>query len=199
MGVGMWAAIKRLIALATIAAIGLLLAGCYRDFGPVVAEPEPLPPPTLNTRLQLGDKLTVTVYNEPSLTGVYEVAPGGLIDLPLIGQVKAVGRTHSELETEIADRYARGHILQEPKVTVAVVEYRPFYIFGEVIKPGGYPYRAGLNVLTAVTTAGGLTYRGSKNTVLIQRAGQQVWNEYPLLSSVVILPGDLIRIPERYF
>ena len=62
-----------------------------------------------------------------------------------------------------------------------------------------YPYRAGLNVLTAVTTAGGLTYRGRKDTVLIQRAGQQVWNEYPLLSSVVILPGDLIRIPERYF
>jgi polysaccharide export outer membrane protein len=50
-----------------------------------------------------------------------------------------------------------------------------------------------------VTEAGGLTYRGSKTAVLLQRAGQQTWNEYPLLSSVTILPGDLIRIPERYF
>jgi protein involved in polysaccharide export with SLBB domain len=195
----MWAVTKRLVTLAAIAAIGLTLAGCYRDFGPVVAEPEPLPPATVNTRLQLGDRLTVTIFNEPTLSGVYDITPGGFIDMTLIGQVKAVGRTHSELEAEIADRYARGHFLQEPKVTVAVVEYRPFYIFGEVIKPGVYPYRPGLNVLTAVTTAGGLTYRGRKDTVLIQRAGQQVWNEYPLLSSVVILPGDLIRIPERYF
>jgi len=190
---------KRLVALAVNVAIGLTLAGCYRDFGPVVAEPEPLPPPIVNTRFQLGDRLIVTIFNEPNLSGVYDITPGGFIDMPLIGLVRAVGRIHSELEAEIAGRYARGHFLQEPKVTVAVIEYRPFYIFGEVVKPGMYPYRAGLNVLTAVTTAGGLTYRGRKDTVLIQRAGQHVWNEYPLLSSVVILPGDLIRIPERYF
>lgn len=198
----MWAMrniIKRLAALASVAVIGLTLAGCYRDFGPVAAEPEPLPPPISNTRFQLGDRLTVTVYDEPNLTGVYDITPAGFIEMPLIGPVKAIGRTHTELEKEIADRYSNGHFLQEPKVTVVVVEYRPFYIFGEVAKPGSYPYRAGLNVLTAVTTAGGLTYRGSKDTVLIQRAGQQVWNEYPLLSSVTVLPGDLIRIPERYF
>ena len=87
----MWAVIKRLVALAAIATIGLTLAGCYRDFGPVVAEPEPLPPPTVNTRLQLGDRLTVTIFNEPTLSGVYDITPGGFIDMPLIGQIKAVG------------------------------------------------------------------------------------------------------------
>jgi polysaccharide export outer membrane protein len=195
----MWAMINRWISLGAVIAIGLLVAGCYRDFGPVVAEPEPLPPPTVTTYFQVGDKVTVTVYDEPNLTGVYDVNPGGFIEMPLVGPVKAVGRTQAQLEREIADRYSRGKFLQEPKVTVVVVEYRPIYVFGEVIKPGSYPYRGGLNALTAVTTAGGLTYRGSKDTVLIQRAGEQVWNQYPLLSSVTILPGDLIRIPERYF
>jgi polysaccharide export outer membrane protein len=194
----MWAMINKCVTLGVIA-IGLLLAGCYTDFGPVVGEPAPLPPPAAAATLQLGDRVTVTIYDEPNLTGVYDVTPGGSLDLPLIGNVRAVGRTPSELEREIASLYIRGKYLQEAKVTIAVVSYQPFYIFGEVAKPGPYPYQSGLNILTAVTTAGGLTYRGSKSTVLIQRAGQQVWTEYPLLSSVTILPGDLIRVPERYF
>jgi protein involved in polysaccharide export with SLBB domain len=191
--------ISRFVSLGAVIAIGLLLAGCYRDFGPVVAEPELVPPPTVTTHLQVGDKLTITVYDEPNLTGVYDVTPAGVVVLPLIGAVKAVDHTTAELEREIADRYSRGKFLTEPKVTVVVVEYRPIYIFGEVAKPGSFPYRPGLNILTAVTEAGGLTYRGSKDTVYIQRAGEQVWNEYPLLSSVTIMPGDLIRVPERYF
>ena len=191
--------IKRIFSLSVALLIGLLLAGCYRDFGPVVAEPEPLPPPIVTTHLQVGDRLTVTVYNEPTLTGVYDVTPAGSVVMPLIGAVRAVGRTSVELARIISDRYRSGKFLEEPKVTVTVVEYRPFYIFGEVVRPGSFPYRPGLNILTAVTEAGGLTYRGSKDTVLIQRAGQQVWNEYPLLSNVDVLPGDLIRIPERYF
>ena len=70
---------------------------------------------------------------------------------------------------------------------------------GEAEKPGQYPYLSGLNVLTAITTAGGLTYRASRTTVLIQRAGEDVWKEYPMVSTVTVLPGDLIRIPQRYF
>ena len=70
---------------------------------------------------------------------------------------------------------------------------------GEAEKPGQYPYLSGLNVLTAITTAGGLTYRASRTTVLIQRAGEDVWKEYPMVSTVAVLPGDLIRIPQRYF
>jgi protein involved in polysaccharide export with SLBB domain len=195
----MWGKFHKVFFLAAVLAVGMTLAGCYRDFGPVAAEPDPLPPPIARTTLELGDRLTVTVYDEPNLTGVYDINPGGFIEMPLIGSVQAIGHTPKDLEREIIARYSAGKFLTEPKVTVAVVEYRPFYIFGEIAKPGAYPYRAGLNVLTAVTEAGGLTYRGSKTTVLLQRAGQQTWNEYPLLSSVTILPGDLLRIPERYF
>jgi polysaccharide export outer membrane protein len=191
--------IGRFVSFVIVLIASLLLSGCYRDFGPVVAEPEPIPPPLVVTHIQTGDRLTVTVYNEPLLTGVYDVNTSGTVVMPLIGSVRAVGRTPSELAKIIADRYLRGKFLQEPQVTVTEVEYRPIYIFGEVTHPGSIPYRPGYNVLTAVTEAGGLTYRGSKDTVLIQHAGEQVWNEYPLLSSVEILPGDVIRVPERFF
>jgi protein involved in polysaccharide export with SLBB domain len=190
---------NKLVSFAAIVAIGLLLTGCYRDFGPVVSNPDVLPPPIVTPHFQVGDRLTITVYDEPNLTGVYDVDPAGAVMLPLIGAVKAVGLTQAELQREIADRYSSGKFLQEPKVTVTIVEYRPIYIFGEIAHPGAIPYSPGLNVLTAVTAAGGLTFRGRRDTVLIQHAGEQVWNEYPQLSSVTIMPGDLIRIPERYY
>jgi protein involved in polysaccharide export with SLBB domain len=196
---GLRAMINRFITLGSILAIGLMLAGCYRDFGPVVAEPQPLPGPVTPVSIQVGDRLTVTVYGEPNLTGVYDVTPGGFINLPLIGNVRAVDRTYLQLQREIEDRYSRGKFLQEPKVTIAVVEYRPVYLFGEVARPGSIPYRPGLNILTAVTAAGGLTYRSSREKIYLQRSGEQVWNEYPQLSSVTIMPGDLIRIPERFY
>lgn len=191
--------ISKWVSFGAIILAGLLLAGCYTDFGPVASEPNPIPPSAAGSFLQLGDRVTVTVYGEADLTGVYDVNPSGNLDLPLIGTVKAVGRTPAELEGVIAERYKRGKFLDEPKVTIAVVQYRPVYIFGEVSHPGPIPYVSGLNVLTAITTAGGLTYRGDKSTVLIQHAGEQAWTQYPLLSSVTVLPGDIIRVPEIYF
>ena len=191
--------IRRCVALGAVVAIGLLLAGCYTDYGPVAHEPAPIPPPVAGAFLQLGDRVTVTVYGEPNLSGVFEVTPAGNLDLPLIGSITAVGRTPTELGSAIAGRYKRSKILEEPKVTLAVVEYTPVYIFGEVGHPGPIQYRTGLNALTAITTAGGLTYRGSRSTILIQHAGDPAWTEYPLLSSVTILPGDIIRVPERYY
>ena len=78
--------------------------------------------------------------------------------------------------------------------------YQPsFFISGSVQRPGEYPYRSGLNLISAVTAAGGFTYRASHTSVLIQHAGEGLWREYPLSTSVAISPGDLIRIPERYF
>ncbi|HXW64791.1 MAG TPA: polysaccharide biosynthesis/export family protein [Burkholderiaceae bacterium] len=185
--------------LGAVVAIGLLLGGCYTDFGPVAAEPKPPPPPAVASYIQLGDRVTITIYEEPNLSGVFDVNPDGALDLPLIGTVKVVGRTPLEVERTIAARYKSGKFLEQPKVQVAVVEYRPIYIFGEVLKPGAYSFRNGLNALTAVTEAGGITYRGSRSSVFIQHAGESVWVEYPLVASVTILPGDLIRIPERFF
>lgn len=149
-------------------------------------------------RLQAGEKIRVTVYGEPSLSGDYQIDPSGFLSLPLAGTVKAAGFTQSELERELAKHF-RSEYLRNPKVTVSVVEFRPFYIIGEVQKPGAYPYSSGLNILRAIAVAGGTTYRGSKSTVEIQRAGESEMHEYPLQASILIMPGDMIRIPQRYF
>jgi protein involved in polysaccharide export with SLBB domain len=186
---------------AAVLAIGLLLSGCFTDFGPVVVgdsiEPVAAAPLNVNSQIQAGDKIKLTVYGEDALSGVYEVSPSGLVSLPLIGTIKAVGRTRAELERQITSRYVS--FVKDAKVTVAVIEYRPFYIMGEVLRPGKYPYESGLNALTAISTAGGLTYRANKSSVLIQRPGEEAWHEYPLTASVTVGPGDLVRVPERYF
>lgn len=185
---------------AIILVLAAQLAGCYGDYGPVVGEPDPVLQPThVATFVQTGDVLKVTIYGEEGLTGAYTVNPAGDVSMPLIGTVKAAGLTMPELEHEITRRYVAGKFLQDPKITVDTVSYKPIYVLGEALRPGAYPYSAGLNVLTAVTLAGGFTYRASKTTVLIQHAGETIWNEYPLAATTTIAPGDLIRVPERYF
>jgi polysaccharide export outer membrane protein len=149
-------------------------------------------------RLQAGEKIRVTVYGEASLSGDYQIDPSGYLSLPLAGTVKAAGLTQAELEQELAKKF-RSEYLRNPRVTVSIMEFRPFYILGEIEKPGAYPYTSGLNVLSAIAIAGGTTYRGSRSTVLIQHPGESGMREYPLASSVPILPGDIIRIPQRYF
>jgi len=149
-------------------------------------------------RLQAGEKIRVNVYGEASLSGDYQIDPSGFVSLPLAGTVKAAGLTQPELEQELTQKF-RTQYLRNPKVTVSVLEFRPFYILGEIEKPGAYPYTSGLNVLSAIAIAGGTTYRASKSTVLIQHPGEAGLREYPLTSSIPVLPGDIIRIPQRYF
>jgi protein involved in polysaccharide export with SLBB domain len=174
--------------------IGLQVAGCYTDFGSVVVAEEPVVRPVETTHLQPGDRIKVTVYGEENLNGVYDVDPSGAVSLPLAGAIRAAGRTRSELQREITAKY-RSEYLQDPKVTVDFVAFRPFYVMGEAEHPGEFPYRTGLDVVSAITTAGGLTYRGSRSTVLIRHAGDEVWREYAQVPSVMIAPGDIIRIP----
>ena len=148
--------------------------------------------------LQGGDKIRVTVYGEDKLTGDYEIDPGGFVSLPLAGTVRAAGLTKPQLEVELAKKF-RGDYLKNPKVTVDVVSFRPFYVLGEVSKPGEYPYKSGLNLLGAIAVAGGETYRANNDYVVIQRGGSSELKKYPKASNVPIYPGDLIRLPERYF
>jgi polysaccharide export outer membrane protein len=149
-------------------------------------------------RFQGGEKIHITVFNEPTLSGDYDVDPNGMVSLPLAGTVRAVGLTQPQFEQELAKKF-RSEYLRDPKVTVTILQYRPIYLVGEVEKQGEYPYKPGLNVLTALAMAGGGTYRANRNYVLIQHNGDSGMKEYPQTSATLILPGDLIRIPERYF
>jgi protein involved in polysaccharide export with SLBB domain len=180
---------------------GLQLAGCYTDFGPVEvgAGPSSLSGASVASRLQAGEKVRITVYGEEGLTGEYDINPAGYVTMPLIGSIKAAGRSQSEFGSDVGSRYRHGGFLQDPHVTVSVVQFKPFYVLGEAANPGEYPFRSGLNVHTAVAMAGGFTYRASKSYVLIRHTGDEVWKEYSLAEPVPIAPGDLIRVPERYF
>jgi protein involved in polysaccharide export with SLBB domain len=193
--------IAKYVRLAIVLLTGLQLAGCYTDYGPIElgAAPVSLSGAGVATRLQPGDRIKMTVYGEEALTGEYDINPSGYVTMPLIGATRAAGRTQAEFGRDVANKYRSGGLLQDPNVTVAVVQFHPFYVLGEAVSPGEYPFRSGLNVHTAVAMAGGFTYRASRSYVLIRHIGDEVWKEYPLAEPVPIAPGDLIRVPERYF
>ena len=149
-------------------------------------------------RLGAGDKVKVTTFGEESLTGEFNVSGSGMVALPLVGEVKAQGLTTTELQQSIETALKDGY-LREPRVSVQVLTYRPFYILGEVNKPGEYPYTNGLTVLNAVATANGFTYRANSRRVRIRRVGETEEKEYEITSTSAVAPGDTIRIRERLF
>ena len=148
--------------------------------------------------LGTGDKLRINVFGQPELSGQFVVDGTGAISLPLIGQVVATGSSSQELETTIAEKLADGFLL-EPRVSVEVTNYRPFYILGEVGRPGEYPFNSGLTVLNAVAAAGGFTYRANKKIVYIKSVGADQEVKYELNTNTVVKPGDTLRISERIF
>ena len=149
-------------------------------------------------RVAPGDKLRVTVFGEDRLSGEYQIDNAGSISLPLAGTIEGAGLTKSELEQSITTQL-KSQYLRNPKVTVDVVSYRPFYVLGEVQKPGEYQFRSGLNVLSAIAIAGGATYRANPSKVLIQRSGSNDEKEYPQSPTVLVMPGDVVRVAERFF
>lgn len=149
-------------------------------------------------RLGVADRVRILIYNEPTLSGEFVVNSNGAIAVPLIGDVVATSKTATELSSEITARLSQGY-LRDPRVSIDVVNFRPFYILGEVNKPGEYPYSNGLTVLNAVATAQGFTYRADKRRVYIKSAGKEAEEALRLSSAVEVKPGDTIRIGERIF
>jgi protein involved in polysaccharide export with SLBB domain len=145
-----------------------------------------------------GDKLKVTVFGNEDLTGETEVAPGGQITLPLIQQVPAAGKTILQLEEEIRHKLSPDFV-KNPRLSIEVLNYRPFYIIGEVKNPGSYPYVAGMTVVNAIALAGGFTYRANKDEVLIVRATEPNKKPATAARTDVVLPGDVVEVRERLF
>jgi polysaccharide export outer membrane protein len=149
-------------------------------------------------KLGPGDKVRITVYGEPTLSGEFLVSTAGKISFPMVGEIDANGLTTREITTKIATKLSDGYILN-PQVSSEVLTYRPFYILGEVNKPGEYPYTSDLTVIKAVATAQGFTYRANSRKFFIRHAGDVEEHEYPLDGNVYVQPGDTIRIIERHF
>lgn len=144
------------------------------------------------------DKIRVITFGEDSLSGEFLISGSGKVAMPLIGEVQAAGLTVPEFQQKVEVALKQGY-LKDPRVSVEVMTYRPFYILGEVQKPGEYPYTNGLTVLNAVATANGFTYRANTKRVFIKRADSTAEEKYPLNSQTPVAPGDTIRISERYF
>jgi len=183
-----------------LAVLATVIVGCAQA-APLQPAPQASAPAVADLgeyRLGVADKIKVTVYGEDSLSGEFQVGANGNVALPLIGETRARGLTTSEIQVAIAEALAKGY-LNQPRVSVEVRNYRPFYILGEVKKPGEYPYTNSLTVLNAVATAEGFTYRADTRRVFIKRADSAVEQAYPLNSATVVTPGDTIRIGERYF
>lgn len=149
-------------------------------------------------RLSADDQISVTVFNEADLSiDRVRIGSTGTISMPLLGQVDIDNLTATEVERKLSTLLLDGY-LKKPNVTVTITEYRPFYINGEVAKPGSYPYRKGLTVQKAVVLAGGFTERAAKSGIsLVSEEDTQF--EKPVSLSDSIQPGDVITVDESFF
>lgn len=151
-------------------------------------------------QLGSGDRLRITVYGEETLTGEYRVTGEGMVSFPLIGNVEAQGRSVEQLQETLTARLADGY-LSDPRVSAEVLDYRPYYILGEVTRPGEYPFSVGLTIEQAVAAAGGFTYRAKDDRVFLKRAmdTQEKIVDLDETPAFRVLPGDTIRVGERFF
>lgn len=149
-------------------------------------------------RLGAGDKLQIDVFNQADLTGEYTLDGNGHFTMHLIGQVNAMGKTPTELEALLIGKLKPDYLVN-PRISVRVQSYRPFYIIGEVKSPSSYAYVNGMTYLTAVAIAGGFTYRAKKDRVYVVRGGDRAGEETRLDVNDKVRPGDIIRIAERMF
>ncbi|ALL14890.1 polysaccharide biosynthesis/export family protein [Caulobacter henricii] len=186
-----------LVSALVLATLGAVPAQARRAQPPAAAAP---PAIAQDGAYLLGssDKVRVTVYGEPTLSGEFFVTGSGVVSLPLIGEVKAAGLSLSQFQQAVQSSLSDGY-LKDPRVSAEVLTFRPFYILGEVSKPGTYPYTSGLTVMNAVATAGGYTYRADKKQVFVKRNGATEEQKLALDPTVTVAPGDTIRIGERFF
>jgi polysaccharide export outer membrane protein len=174
-----------------------MLGGCS---SPTASMPTLASAPAGNYRVGAGDKLHIVVQDLQSANGDYIVEDSGAISLPYIKQIDVVGMTYREIEQGIAASLLRQGIMTgDPVVNVGPVELRPFYVVGEVNKPGQFEYRQGMTVLAAISAAGGYTYRAQTGKVAVTRIvnGKDVTSKADEFATV--LPGDRIRVYERWF
>ena len=148
--------------------------------------------------LDSGDRLRVVVFGQDGLTNSYAVDTAGNITMPLIGPVRARGRTTTQVSASLVTRLRQG-FLREPHVAVEVEAYRPFFILGEVTLPGQYPYVANMTVETAVAIAGGYTPRAFKRKIEITRPVEGLTEKRTVSPNYPVRPGDTIVIAERWF
>ena len=187
---------KELVLTMTCLAAFALLGACSSPLGS-------LPPVSAASaseyKLQPGDELLVTIQDVAQADRSYIIDSGGTISLPLLQEVKVAGLSVREVENRIAEGFRARELLKNPIISVQPGALRPFYVIGEVNSPGEINYRQGMTVLSAISAAGGYTYRAQEGQVEVVRTvnGQEVRSKAS--EDTLIQPGDRIRVYERWF
>ena len=151
-------------------------------------------------RLGSADQVRVTVFNDPRLTGDFRVSDAGTLALPLLGTVRAAGRTTPEVERAIEAEMKAKNLFRDPNVAVEVLNYRPIFVLGMVERGGQFPYQPGMTALTAVAVAGGFNYRAIRDYVSITRVGHDNKPvEFRAARESLVQPGDVVTVFERRF
>jgi len=152
-----------------------------------------------NYRLASGDVISIQVLGEEDLKREkIRLSDAATISYPILGEIKLFGKTVGELERLIRDGL-KGRYLVNPQVTVTIVEYRNFFINGQVEKPGGYPYIPGLTVRKAVSVAGGFRERAAKNKIFVISDDDRSQTPRRVDQDAPIKPGDIITVEESFF
>jgi len=151
-------------------------------------------------QLGSGDRLSIVFFGKHvgDLSGEYEIDGAGRIPMPLVGSIRVQGLTVTEAEAAIKAAYQPDYV-KDPRLSIQVLNYRPFYIMGQVNSPGSYPYVNGITVLEAVVIAGGFTKRARESRMQIIRGTDATRSKQDATPETVILPGDVIEVPQRYF
>lgn len=180
-------------------AIGVQTAGAAEATVPALAQAGGAAGGSSNYRIDTGDRISVTVYQEPDLSvqGV-RVKANGTIALPLLGDLEVAGLTSGELHDLIVERLLDGY-LKKPSIAVSIDGYRLYYIKGEVNRPGGYSFVDGLTVAKAVALAGGYTVRASESSISLVRESDPDNPVESVGPNTAIAPGDIITVGESIF
>jgi protein involved in polysaccharide export with SLBB domain len=149
-------------------------------------------------RLGPGDRIIIKVFGEEDLSMDFRLNDTGRLNYPFLGELVVQGLTVTELEQRIT-RGLRDAYLRDPAVTVSIAEYRPFFLYGEVQKPGGIPYQPRLTVERAIALGGGFTERASRSKIEVVRASDPKHNAVRVALSDPVFPGDVITVKQSFF
>ena len=149
-------------------------------------------------KLGPGDQIIITVFGEDDLSMNFRLNDTGTLNYPFLGELKIEGLGVAELEQLITSGL-KGPYLINPEVTVSIGEYRPFFVHGEVERPGGIPYQPGLTLEKAVALAGGFTERASRSKIEVIRAGDRTATAQRIKLSGPVFHGDVITVRRSFF
>jgi polysaccharide export outer membrane protein len=192
--------------LASLLLLFALGAGCAG--GPTTHTLAAPRPPAVDATLGVGDLFDVRVFEEPDLSATYRVGSEGTIDYPLVGRVQVAGKLPSDVAQHIENELRK--YVRTPQVSVLVREMnsKRVIVYGQVQKPGTFPYTDPMTISQAISLAGGFTAMALRESVRISRSGHERQEIIELnlrqiaegrAPNAYLSPGDEIYVPERTF